>query len=277
MLELGRMNTLRVTEIDDDGAWLQAEGEQILLPRCELTDDVRLGQKMTVFVYCAMSGEPVATLREPKALLGEFALLEVAQVNAHGAFMDWGLDKDLLVPNNEQLEPMKRGRSYLVKVRLDRQGRPIGSCRIEKGLSSADASLVDGQEVDLLVWRFTPLGAKVIVNQRFDGLLYRDEIGSRLNYADSVKGYVRQIRADGKIDCTLSMAPRDGIEDARTRILNALNAHHGFLPLHDKSPAEAVQEELGLSKKLFKKGLGGLYKDGLVELSEQGVRLKDCD
>jgi hypothetical protein len=274
MIEMGRMNTLRVHEITDDGAWLQVGRERALLPAGELGDQVRLGQELTVFVYVDMSGQTVATLRRPRALAGEFALMRASQVNSHGAFMDWGLAKDLLVPPKEQPELMKPGRRYLVKVRLDRQNRPIGTARIEKSLSSPDETIVDGQKVDLIVYQFTPLGAKVIINHRFSGLLYRDEIGERLSYGEELTGYIRQIRADGKIDCALSLGTRDGLDDARATIMKALNGSQGFLPLHDKSPPEQIQEALGLSKKLFKKGVGGLYKVGLIKLTDEGIRLK---
>lgn len=275
MLEYGRMNLLKVQAIDDDGAWLQSGREQALLPRRELTDAINPGAMLNAFVYADASGHPVATLRKPKAEVGEFALMRASQVNIHGAFMDWGLSKDLLVPLKEQPDVMKPGRSYLVKVRLDREGRPIGTARIDKGLSSADNTIGDGQEVDLIVWQFTDLGAKVIINHRFGGLLYNDEIGDRLNIGDQLKGYIRQIRPDGKIDCTLSMGTRDDRDDARQKIMQALLDNQGFLPLHDKSPAEQIQEMLGLSKKLFKKGVGGLYKADLVELTGEGIRLKE--
>jgi predicted RNA-binding protein (virulence factor B family) len=221
-----------------------------------------------------MAGKPIATLKRPLAEFGEFALMRAGQVNSHGAFMDWGLSKDLLVPPREQPEPMKTGRRYLVKVRLDRQGRPIGTARVEKCLSSPDESIAEGEKVDLIVYQFTPLGAKVIINHRFSGLLYRDEIGNRLNYGDQLKGYIKQIRGDGKIDCTLSLGSRDDLAVAREVILKALNKADGFLPLHDKSPPEEIQEMLGLSKKLFKKGVGGLYRTGTIELTDDGVRLK---
>lgn len=275
MLEFGRMNLLKVHAIDHDGAWLQAGREQVLLPKREVDETVAPGVLLTVFVYADASGEPVATLRQPVAEVGEFALMRVSQVNVHGAFMDWGLAKDLLVPPKEQPEPMQPGRHYLVKVRLDREGRPIGTARVDKCLSSADETIGDGQEVDLIVWQFTPLGAKVIINHRFGGLLYRDEIGERLNYGDRLQGYIRQIRPDGKIDCTLSLGTRSGFDDARGKIMKALADHQGFLPLHDKSPAEQVQKMLGMSKKIFKKGVGGLYKAGLVELTDGGIRLKE--
>lgn len=276
MLEPGRMNLLTVHAIDNQGAWLQANKEKALLPKSEVTEEMAPGDRLTVFVYADLEGKMVATLRRPLAELGEFALMRAKQVNSHGAFMDWGLAKDLLVPPKEQSEQMKPGRRYLVKVRLDRQNRPIGTARIEKCLSSPDETIGDGQKVELIVYQFTALGAKVIINHRFSGLLYRDEIGNRLNYGERLTGYIRQIRTDGKIDCTLSIGTtRDSLDDVRATIMKALYDNQGFLPLHDKSPPERIQETLGLSKKLFKKGVGGLYKAGLIKLTEDGIHLKN--
>ncbi|MGK2944712.1 MAG: CvfB family protein [Desulfuromonadales bacterium] len=275
MLEFGRMNRLIVHAIDDDGAWLQSGREQALLPKRELTAEISSGDRLDAFVYADAAGRPVATLRKPKAEVGEFALMRVVQVNVHGAFMDWGLTKDLLVPHKEQPEEMKPGHHYLVKVRLDREGRPIGTARIDKCLCSADNTIGDGQEVDLIVWQFTDLGAKVIINHRFAGLLYHDEIGDRLKEGDHLHGYIRQIRADGKIDCTLSRGTREDRDDAKAKIMQALLDNQGFLPLNDKSPSAQIQETLGLSKKLFKKAVGGLYKADLVELTDEGLRLKE--
>jgi len=274
MLEFGRMNNLKIHAIDLDGAWLQDGRERAFLPKRELASGIGPGDMLQVFVYADAKGLPVATTRQPLAEVGEFAMMRVRQINAHGAFMDWGLAKDLLVPPKEQPEPMKPGRQYLVKVRLDREGRPIGTARVEKCLCAADETLQDGQQVDLIVWQFTPLGAKVIINHRFCGLLYRDEIGQRLKYGDPLPGYIRQIRPDGKIDCTLSLGARSDFEDARRKIMKAIVDHQGFLPLHDKSPADRIQKTLGMSKKIFKKGVGGLYKDGMIELTDEGLRLK---
>jgi predicted RNA-binding protein (virulence factor B family) len=275
MLEFGRMNRLKVHAIDEDGAWLREGREEALLPKRELSESIASGDMVEAFVYADASGHPVATLKRPKAEVGEFALLRASQVNVHGAFMDWGLAKDLLVPLKEQPETMKPGHSYLVKVRLDREGRPIGTARIDKCLSAADNTIGDCQEVELIVWEFTDLGAKVIINHRFGGLLYHDEIGDRLKYGDHLKGYIRQIRPDGKIDCTLNMGTRDDRDEAKEKIMQALRDNQGFLPLHDKSPPDQIQNELGMSKKLFKKGLGGLYKSALVELTGDGIRLKE--
>jgi hypothetical protein len=274
MLEFGRMNMLKVHAIDEDGAWLRAGREEALLPKRELSEVVAIGEMITAFVYADGTGHPVATLRQPIAEVGEFALMRASQVNEHGAFMDWGLAKDLLVPLKEQPEPMKAGRSYLVNVRLDREMRPIGTARVDKCLCAIDNTLGEGQEVNLIVWQFTDLGAKVIINHRFAGLLYYDEIGDRLKYGDYLKGYIRQIRTDGKVDCTLNMGTRSDRLGAQGKIMQALLENQGFLPLHDKSPSEQIQTGLGISKKLFKKGVGGLYREGLIELTGDGIRLK---
>ncbi len=274
MLELGLMNLLTVDAIDARGAWLMTGRDGALLPKREIHAALSPGDRVSVFVYRDRTGKTMATLQKPLATLGEFALMRVRQVNAHGAFLEWGLEKDLLVPHKEQPEPMKVGQDHLVKVRLDRQGRPIGTAKIEPLLALPDETIAEGQKVMLIVYQFTPLGAKVIINHRFSGLLYRDEIGHRLKYGDRREGYIRRIRPDGKIDCTLHQGTRDDLAEARAVIMKALHAWQGFLPLHDKSPPAQIQERLGLSKKLFKKGLGGLYKEGLVTLEEDGVRLK---
>jgi len=274
MLEIGRKNTIKVERIDEEGAWLVVGLERALLPKRELPESLAPGDEVTVFVYNDLAGRPVATLREPLAEVGECALMKVRQVNRHGAFLDWGLFKELLVPPKEQPEPMKLGRRYVVKVRLDRQGRPLGTARIEQSLVNVDVDLQEGQEVDLLVWRFTPLGARVVIDQRYDGLLYRDEIGDRLNYGDRLTGYVKKIRGDGKIDVTIRRGGRGEIDEARDMILGAIKAQGGFLPLHDGSSPEEIRAALGMSKKLFKKAVGGLYKAGTIELTDKGVRLK---
>lgn len=274
MLEIGRKNILRVERIDEQGAWLVAGVERALLPQRELPSSLAAGDEVTVFVYNDLAGMPIATLREPLAEVGECALMKVKQVNRHGAFLDWGLFKELLVPPKEQPEPMKPGQRYVVKVRLDRQGRPLGTARIEQSLVNVDVDLEEGQQVDLLVWRFTPLGARVVINQRYDGLLYRDEIGNRLNYGDRLTGYIKKVRGDGKIDVTLRRGGRTDIEAAREKIMAALTSRGGYLPLHDGSSPEEIQSALGMSKKLFKKAVGGLYKAGAVELQKTGIRAK---
>jgi predicted RNA-binding protein (virulence factor B family) len=274
MLELGRMHDLPVAAIDGHGAWLLAGRERILLPQREVPAGLLLGVYLHVFVYGGPAGIAVATLRQPKVLVGEFAFLKVTKTGPHGAFLDWGMEKDLLVPHKEQPEPMLPGRCYVVKVRVDRQGRPLGTARIDTCLSNADIEVGVGDKVDLLVWQFSALGAKVVVNNRHSGLLYRDEIGNRLNVGDRLVGYIRRIRADHKIDVTLRQGATSEIEVARGKIMAALNKGGGILALHDHSPPAAIESMLGMSKKLFKKAVGGLYKDGIIILNERGIALK---
>lgn len=268
------MHDLPVAAIDAQGAWLLAGRERILLAAREVPAGLTLGVYLHVFVYGDATGRPVATLRRPKALVGEFAFLKVTKLGPYGAFLDWGMDKDLLVPEKEQPEPMQEGHSYVVKVRLDRQGRPLGTARIDSCLSNAEIEVAEGDQVELLVWQFSALGAKVVVNNRHAGLLYRDEIGNRLNFGDRLTGYVRRIRADHKIDVTLRQGAGSESEAARAKIMAALHKGGGILPLHDHSPPAAIEKALGMSKKLFKKTVGNLYKAGLITLSEHGIALR---
>jgi hypothetical protein len=274
MLDLGRMHDLPVAAIDAQGAWLLAGRERILLAQREVPAGLKLGEYLHAFVYGDATGTPVATLRRPKALFGEFAFLKVTKIGPHGAFLDWGMEKDLLVPVKEQPEPMQPGRSYVVKVRLDRQGRPLGTARIDKCLSNAEIEVAVGEQVDLLVWQFSVLGAKVIINHRHAGLIYRDEIGNRLNIGDRLTGYIKRIRADHKIDVTLHQGASTELDAAKAKIMAALNKGGGVLALHDHSPPAVIEAALHMSKKLFKKAVGGLYKAGLINLSERGISLK---
>jgi len=274
MNEIGRIVTLKIDHLDNRGAWLQCGKQQILLPRREVPAGSGPGADIRVFILPGSSGQVVATSRLPTVQLDQFALLRVREVTRHGAFLDWGLEKDLLVPYGEQPEKMRAGRRYLVKVCLDSSGRLVGTGRIERCLETERIELVEGQAVDLLVWQFTDLGAKVIVDDLYGGLLFQDEIRGGLRRGDRLRGFVKQIREDRKIDVALRRVGAEGIEEAKSIILDALRKNP-FLALHDRSSPEAIQQTLGLSKKMFKKALGGLYKEGVVELRDEGVRLKD--
>lgn len=273
MFEIGRTNKLIIKKIDDKGAWLASEQGPVLLPVVECAPGLKLEDRIEVFVYRGRDDALVATLRRPKAQVGEFAMLQVRQVSKHGAFLDWGLDKDLLVPYGEQSEKMSEGRSYLVKVCRDSSGRVVGTSKVDLCLEAEKIELKNDQEVELIIWKFTDLGAKVIVNNLYQALIYRDQVGSGLKRGDRLKGYITQIREDGKIDVSLRKGGAAGAEMARGSIMAAL-AKTNFLPLHDQSPPADIQQALGLSKKLFKKAVGGLYKDGLIELKADGIHLK---
>jgi predicted RNA-binding protein (virulence factor B family) len=228
---------------------------------------------LEVFLYQDVAGELQATCRSPLAQAGEFALLMVRSVGPHGAFLDWGMAKDLLAPFSLQPERMQVGRRYLVKMDLDQQGRAFANARIDDCLDHGRPDLHEGDAVALFVWQLTDLGARVIVNQRFPGLLYRDELPVGAFSGMELSGYVKRLREDGKLDVTLRKIGTEAVSDARDIILKTMAAHGGTLPLHDRSSPAAIQEALGMSKKTFKKAVGGLYKDGLVMLSDDGVRL----
>lgn len=270
--ELCRVHTLRVALVDARGVWLEAGGRLAHLPRRE-APEATAGDALEAFLYQDQAGELQATCRRPLAQAGEFALLTVRSVGPHGAFLDWGLGKDLLVPASLQQERMQVGGSYLVNVAVDRQGRPFGNARVDDCLDHGRPALHEGDAVTLLVWQLTELGAKVIVDDRFPGLLYRDELPPGARPGIRLAGYVKRLRPDGKLDVTLHKVGAAGVADAREAILAALAAHGGSLPLHDQSSPEAIQQILGMSKKTFKKAVGGLYKDGLVTLSDTGVVL----
>jgi len=274
--ELCRLHTLRVARIDKQGIWLEAADSLAHLPRREARE-VTVGEELEVFLYQDVAGELQATCRYPLAQAGEFAALTVKSVGPHGAFLDWGLAKDLLAPFSLQPERMQVGRSYLVRVELDQQGRPFANARIDSCLDLAQPDVHEGDPVDLLVWQLTDLGAKVIVNQRYPALLYRDELPADAAVSVYLAGYVKRVREDGKLDVTLRKVGAEGVANARQVILAALVKHGGSLPLHDQSPPEAIRRALGMSKKTFKKAVGGLYKDSLVTLTDTGIVLRTKD
>lgn len=272
--ELCRLHTLRVARVDKGGVWLEAGGRLVHLPRREAPQAVP-GEEVEVFLYQDGVGELRATCRLPLAQAGQFALLTVRSVGSHGAFLDWGLAKDLLTPYRLQPERMQVGRSYLVKVELDPQGRPYANARIDDCLDRGRPDLHEGDAVSLLVWQLTDLGAKVIVNHRYPAILYRDELPAGTIAGMELSGYVKRLREDGKLDVTLRKVGAEAVSDARDVILGALAVRNGFLPLHDRSTPAAIEKVLGMSKKTFKKAVGGLYRDGLVTLTDEGVQLTE--
>jgi predicted RNA-binding protein (virulence factor B family) len=273
MLHVGRCNTLKISEIDFDGAHFHTSEGDVLLPSRELPDGSKVGSHLKVFVYHGSASKLTATLRTPLAQVGEFALLKVAQLSTVGAFLDWGLDKDLLVPFSEQTERMQLGRKYLVKLCLDNLGRVVGTARIDQCLEPGAGDLKNGEQVSLMIWAFTDLGVKVIINDLYSGLIYRDELRSGQQRGSRMVGFIKQVREDGKIDVTLRKVGAEGVEEAKQTILAAL-AKTGELLLNDQSPPEVIREQLGMSKKSFKKAVGALYKAGRIELIEAGIRLK---
>ncbi len=273
MLQIGKTQILTVSHLDQRGAWLAAGEDMVLLPRPELPAGCAAGESLEVFVYGVVGGQPMATRRRPRAELGEFAFFPVSQVNPHGVFLDWGIGKELLVPRGKQPKRLASGDSCLARVELDRQGRPFANARIEQCLEAQVKGLRAGDPVALMIWQFTELGAKVIVAHRYSALLYRDELLPGMQPGEVLNGFVKALRPDGKLDVTLRKGAKEELEAAKEKILAALQGRD-LLPLHDGSPPEAIRAALGISKKLFKKAVGGLYKAGLVEPGPTGVRRK---
>ncbi|MBC8019033.1 MAG: GntR family transcriptional regulator, partial [Verrucomicrobia bacterium] len=232
------------------------------------------GTTLEVFIYLDSEDQLAATTKKPKAVVGEFALLRVKDNVTVGTFLDWGLGKDLLLPFAEQTHQLRRGEKVLVRLYLHSSNRIAASTRLEKFLKPADLSLAEGEEVDLLIYAFSDLGAKVVINNSYGGLLFRNELFTNPAIGDRLRGYVKKIREDGKIDVTLRTGGAREAAADREIVLVALKAHNGLLPLSDKSSPEEIADLLRLSKKSFKKALGGLYKEGLVSMTTEGISLK---
>jgi len=271
MLQIGRINLLTIDTLDQNSAHFKTLQGEVLLPAEEIPPGTEVGTSMNVFIYQGGNGTLRATLRTPLGQINEFALLKVVQTSKVGAFLDWGLDKDLLVPFSEQTEQMQLGRRYLVRIGLDHRGRIVGTARIDSCLKTDPTDLKVGDEVDLRIWQHTELGAKVIVNNLYGGLLYRDELTGGMQRGRRRTGFIKRIREDGKIDVTLRRTGVEGIKDAQQIIMTSLYENEQ-LPLTDDSPPEIIRERLGMSKKTFKRAVGGLYKAGLIDLVETGIR-----
>ena len=272
-IELGKFNTLRVVKEVDFGMYLDGgeEGE-ILLPSRYVPENCKPGDELTVFIYLDNEERLVATTLTPLVQVGEFACLEVAWINQYGAFLNWGLMKDLFVPFREQKMKMQVGKQYVIHAHLDDESyRIVASAKVDRYLSKEKAPYEPGQEVSILIWQKTDLGFKAIIENRYSGLLYESEIFQPLHTGMTLKAYVKQVREDGKIDLILQKPGQGKVEDFAATLLDYIREQGGHITLHDKSPAEEIYDTFGVSKKTFKKAVGDLYKKHLVSL--QGYRL----
>lgn len=277
-LQIGRTCQLKVNRQVEFGFYLDG-GEQygeVLLPNGEIRPDidVHIGQPLEVFLYLDTQERIVATTHMPLAQVGDFAYLEVAWVNNFGAFLHWGPPKDLFVPFREQKMKMMKGHSYIVHVHLDPETyRIMASAKVEHFLSQDFPPYRTGDQVELLIWQKTDLGLKAIVDGRYGGLLYDTQMFRTLRTGDRVKGYISQVRPDGKLDLSLQCPGQRGVEDFSAQLLRHLQMNGGQTPLGDKSPAEEIYALFGVSKKVFKKAVGDLYRQRLIEISDTGIRL----
>ncbi|MCF0060764.1 S1-like domain-containing RNA-binding protein [Dyadobacter chenwenxiniae] len=275
MLFIGKYNYLTIERLTSVGMFLSdVEGEEVLLPNQYLTDEMQVGDNIKVFVYLDSEDRPVATTETPKIVRNEFAFLEVTDVTEHGAFMDWGLIKDLFVPFREQSTPMQEGERHVVFLYLDQKSsRLIASTKIDRFLENERLTVAEGDEVDLLIFSKTDLGYNAIVNQYHKGLIYANEVFREINVGDSLKGYVKKIREENKLDLSLQKTGYEVVEPTAQFILDELKKANGFLNLSDSSSPEDIYKKLQISKKVFKKAIGGLYKQGLIKIGDDGISL----
>ncbi len=274
-IELGKWCSLEIMRDTRVGCYLSDGIDEILLPLKYVPDTCQPGDKLTVFCYLDNEQRPIATTLEPLISRNEFGWLQVAETNQFGAFMEWGLEKHLLVPFREQATPMVAGKYYPVFCYLDpKSGRLAGSSRLERFLSNEGILLKSRDEVEIFCYRQTDLGYEVVINSRHKGLVFKDQVHAAFGPGSRRKAYIKSVRKDGKIDVVLEPLGHQKLEPAAERIFQALEAAGGKLSLHDKSDPEAIKASLQMSKKLFKRGVGILYKAGKIELGTDGISIK---
>lgn len=275
MVEIGRINTLEVVRETDNGLYLDGrELGEILMPKKFITEEVRNSGWADVFVYTDSEDRLVATTEKPYAMVGEFAFLKVASVSRFGAFLDWGLPKDLLVPFREQKADMVEGRSYLVCLFLDVLTKRIAaSAKIDKFLDNTPPEYEPGDEVQLLIAEETDLGFKAIVNNEHWGMLYKNQIYQPLSQGQKVTGYINKVRDDDKIDLLLEKPGYEKVDAISRKILDELKQNRGFMAVSDNTSPEMINALFGISKKNFKKAIGSLYKKRLITFNSDGIKL----
>ncbi|MDB5271744.1 MAG: hypothetical protein JWO58_111 [Chitinophagaceae bacterium] len=275
MIEIGKQNRLIVLRNTSVGLYLgDQDGEDILLPIKYIPEGIDINDEIEVFVYRDSEDRLIATTLEPRIKLNGFASLRVKDVNDFGAFLDWGLEKDLMVPYREQSARMRVGEYHIVYLYLDEEtGRLAASNKLDRFLNPSPTDLEVGQEVDLLVWTETDLGYNVVINQAYKGLLYKNQIFKIVEPGDEVIGYIKLIREDQKIDVTLQPQGFANIETNAQVLLDKLKKNKGYLALTDNSSPEDIMDALQMSKKTFKRAVGTLYKQKLIRLEEHGIAL----
>ncbi len=274
-MDLGQYNTLTIARYTSVGLYLKdSEGNDVLLPMKWVPEGVKEGEELEVFIYLDNEERPIATTLKPSATVGDFAPLQVRQVSAPGAFLDWGLEKDLFVPYKEQRDKMVAGKSYVVYVYIDElTDRIAASAKVENFTEKDTSGLQEGQEVELLVSGRSPLGYKVIINNRYLGLAYEEETFKTLAIGDRTTGYIKTVRDDGKVDVVLEKPGYGSIEPNAEKILRLLEMNEGYINLTDKSDPNEISVRLQMSKKTFKKAIGALYKQRVISLEPDGIRL----
>jgi predicted RNA-binding protein (virulence factor B family) len=274
MIEIGKYSTLDVLKETPLGLYLSDGSEDVLLQKRYIPEKIKIGDKIKVFIYLDNSNHPVATTLKPFATVDEFAFLTVKEMNEHGAFFDWGIDKDLFAPYSEQIGELQIGNKYIVYIYIDdRSGRIAASLKWNQFVDDGTRELINEAAVQLLIAQKTELGFKAIINNRYEGLLYNNEIFEPLQVGDAKQGFIKQVRDDSKIDLSLQQQGYGRIVNLKQLLLQQLKDHKGFLPLGDKSSPEEIYQQLKISKKAFKKTIGGLFKEKIITLNDFEIRL----
>ena len=274
ILDLGKYNKLKIVKAVDFGLYLDdGNGQEILLPTRYVPQNATVGDEIEVFIYKDNDDRPIATTLRPYGTVGEFQLMRVKDISPAGAFLDWGIMKDLLVPYREQKMEMKAGHSYLVYIYLDFITKRIAaSARIDKFLDNTPPYYEQNEEVDLIIADKTELGYKVIINNSHWGLLYRNEVFRDLSMGEKCKGYIKEVRDDEKIDISLYPIGYNKVDGITQQIMAALKNSNGYLPVSDKSDAEEIYALFSCSKKSFKMAIGALYKKNIISIEKNGIR-----
>ena len=274
MLKIGEYHTLKIDRETKVGLFLVNETDDVLLPNKYVPNDYKIGDDLTVFVYLDHEERPVATTLKPFITLNSFAVLKVNYINKFGAFLNWGMEKDLFVPFKEQARPMEKDKRYIVTMYLDKQtGRLAASSKINQFLDKEPLDVEVGQEVDLMISHITEIGINVIINGKFRGLAYQNEVFETVSPGYKTKGYIKTIRPDGKIDVSFQKQGFEAIDDSAQQVLEALKQSDGVLRLNDNSHPEEIKSVMKMSKKTFKKAIGSLYKQKLIDINNEGIQL----
>ena len=274
-IKLGRYNQLEIIKEVDFGLYLNGDEDgEILLPKKYVPEGVVPGDIINVFIYLDMDERLIATTQEPLAQVGDFACLEVAWVNQFGAFLNWGLMKDLFVPFKEQKAKMQRGGRYVVHVHIDNESwRIVASAKVERYISDEMPQYEPGDEVEALIYQQTELGFKTIVDNKYSGMIFRNEVFQNIENGMTLKAYVKQVREDKKIDLILQKGGHRKVDDFSHALLAYIKNNKGFTPYNDKTDAETIYNTFGVSKKTFKKAAGELYRKRLVMINDNGIEL----
>jgi len=275
MAEIGVYNNLRVIKEVDFGVYLDGgEHEEILLPRRYVPENCKVDDNIRVFIYLDSEDRFIATTETPYAMVGDFALLKVVAVESVGAFLDWGLLKDLLVPFGEQSPTLEKDKSYIVRIYVDKQSNRIAATtRLDRYLDNTPGNFHAGQEVELLICDQTDIGYKAIINGTHWGVLYSNEVFQPLKSGQKIKGYIKKVREDNKIDLSLHKPGYERVDDITDTILNVLKEQGGFISVTDKSSPETINKLFGVSKKTYKKAIGAIYRKRLITMESDGIRL----